>query len=105
MPNRKHMEEVAIEFNINPMIWSELNRNAKIVKEYQRRMKEYAMKKQDEKGESVSTVVYLSQTDLLPSSRMLADDFATEQPLSLIQQKNPQKSILSEILKEEVNDL
>ncbi|VDM11157.1 unnamed protein product [Wuchereria bancrofti] len=44
VPNRKHLESIAAELHLHSVSWSKLCRNTKIVKEYQKRLEEFAVK-------------------------------------------------------------
>uniref|UniRef100_A0A915Q385 long-chain-fatty-acid--CoA ligase n=1 Tax=Setaria digitata TaxID=48799 RepID=A0A915Q385_9BILA len=76
VPNKKHLTEMAEQLNINTSDWTELCHNVKVVKEYQKRMEEHAMKNHLLKNELPGKIylcdeVWTAETGLLTEAMKL----------------------------------
>ncbi|KAK6102027.1 AMP-binding enzyme family protein [Brugia pahangi] len=76
VPNKKHLTEMAEQFDISPSSWTDMCHNVEIVKEYQRRMEEHAMKNHLLKNELPGKIylcdeIWTAETGLLTEAMKL----------------------------------
>ncbi|VIO92469.1 AMP-binding enzyme family protein [Brugia malayi] len=73
VPNRKHLEGIAVELHLHSVNWSELCRNTKIVKEYQKRLEEFAVKSNHLLKNELPRKIYLCDETWTAESGLLTE--------------------------------